>query len=452
MKKIIYRLAISYLGFWAKYKIKLTSPVIVGVTGSVGKSSFIYLLDSILAPRFKVKTTFHGNSEIGLPLEILNLRDKTGALLSWLEIFLLAPFKGFQKANYEYLIAEMGVDEPDEPKNMSYLLKTIQPDIGVFLTVSPAHTQQFMKVVDVRKGDAKEQLLRAIAKEKGLIVTTLNPNKVAIINSDSKYIKELIPQIKARLIRVGREKESDFQLTGYEVDLEGTKFEFQNQNKKYQITFDHQLLPKDFTYAILSAIATAQSLGVNIEDSINDLQNSYKSPPGRQSMLTGKKNSVLLDSSYNSSPDALQAFLEITKDIKVKGSKVGILGDMRELGEISSDEHKDAAKLASTTLDYIVTVGPLMKDYFVPELKKMGFPSKNIFSFNTSLGVGEFVAEKLLKRDDLVLIKGSQNTVFLEQAVKELMDNPEQANKLLCRQTKEWDDIRSKFFKQNTNS
>lgn len=436
MKQIFYHLFLWHLRFWAKYKLNQIKPQIIGVTGSVGKSSVVYSLDAVLSKHFKVKTTLHGNSETGLPLEILGLRKYLDnySLLTWAKLFVLVPLFAFKKESYQYLIAEMGVDEPTEPKNMSYLLKIIKPNIGIFLSVAPVHTEQFGSVA-------------AIAKEKGLLVTTLASDKTAIINTDYPEIKDLIPKIKSEIITVGQK--SDFSLIDYKVDLKGTNFEFTSQGKKYSLLFP-QMLFKEYGYNFLAVLACCQKVGISLATAISDLEQSFVLPPGRFSLISGVNNSLIIDSSYNSSPTALSASLNFVKDLKIKGRKIAILGDMRELGSLTEKEHTAIAPMVKKSVDMVVLVGPYMREHLYPALIKSGFPKDKIFGFLTA----ENVAEKLkdvIKKDDLILVKGSQNTIFLEEVVKGLMSDSKNSDKLLARQSAFWDKKRFDYFKSHPN-
>lgn len=452
MRKLIFNLVIFYLRVFAVWKLKRIKPLIIGVTGSIGKSSCVYLLNTILSTKFKTKATFHGNSETGLPLEILGLRKllENNSPLDWLKILLATPLASlFSQDSFDVLIAEMGVDEPFEPKNMSYLLKIIQPRIGVLLSIAPVHTEQFMAVVDLKKGDLERQLLEKIAQEKGLLVTTLDKTGTAIINIDSPYIRKLIPQIKAEVATVGETASSDFRLIDHRLSLSGSTFMVKVNDRTYQTKIRHLLLFREFGITMLSVLVVAKKLGLKIEDVIDRIEDGFEMPPGRQTVLAGKKNSLIIDSSYNCSPKTLEIFLETVSQLKVKGKKILVLGDMRELDELTASAHQQAACQAAKVADYIITIGPLMQQYFLPELIRLGFPKNQIDAFSTAEGVGQFIVDRLLSTGDLVLVKGSQNTIYLEEVVKQLMADPRKAHQLLCRQSEYWQSLREDFFKKH---
>ena len=155
---------------------------------------------------------------------------------------------------------------------------------------------------------------------------------------------------------------------------------------------------------------------------------------------------MIIDSSYNSSPAALLAAINLVKEVKIRGKKIGVLGDMKELGELAREEHEKVGKEAAKNFDFLVFVGPLMKKYAFPAALKAGFSEQKIFWFDKSKGVGEFVVKKLLDHDDLILIKGSQNTIFLEQVVYEIIKEKDKAKELLCRQSEYWEKTRKRFF------
>jgi len=455
IKEFLYLILLSILKAAVRKKIKTVQPQIVGVSGSVGKTSFIHLLHEVVQADFVTRTTFQANSEAGLPLGILGLREKLKGFdfLSWLKVLCFVPAAAFSRAkDFNLLIAEMGIDGPREPKNMSYLLKIVKPQIGVLLNVELVHTEQFLQVLPPAERDRKDRILALIAAEKGKIVTSLSPRAVAIVNGDSSYFKPLIAKIKAQLLTFGSAGNVDFRLTGHSCDLKGTVFEFIHQSAKYTLHLKNQHLFPAYGETIAAVVATAWTLGIPVNTSIDRLEKMFHLPPGRFSTLAGKKNSTILDSSYNSSPKALQAAIQLVGRLKVKGAKIAVLGDMRELGDLACREHQKIATLIQDHFEWAILIGPLLKQYTYPELIQLGFPQDKILVFKTAEGVGEVILTQILKNQDLVLVKGSQNTLYLETVVKSLLHKPESAQDNLCRQTDDWEKLRQRFFKAHPNN
>ena len=142
MRSFFVWLVLYYLKFFAKLSLVFHRPKIIGITGSVGKSSCRNAVYSILRAKFKnkVKVIKKGNSETGVPLGILGLEIKDYSFLGWLKVLTRVPFGLLYLRKTEYLVIEMGIDSPSAPKNMQYLLSIVKPDISVFLNVHPVHT------------------------------------------------------------------------------------------------------------------------------------------------------------------------------------------------------------------------------------------------------------------------------------------------------------------------
>ena len=372
MKKSLTLFVLYYLRFFARLKLKQISPIIIGVTGSAGKSSCVAAIEAVLKEKFKVKTTGTGNSESGIPLSILNLKMTDYSTWDWLRVLILAPFAKTEK--YDVLVAEMGIDELIWPKNMDYLLSIIQPKIGVFLNALPVHTMQMKSVEN-------------IFKEKSKLISSLPADGYAVINS------------------------------------------------KYQIpTKAKTVYFKDDGTPIPPAMSVGKIFGINT--SYQQLAASIQLPPGRWSIFKGINNSTIIDSSYNSSPTPTINALKKLSDIRNPKSEIrrhiAVLGDMRELGNLAGKYHKEVFILAKECADEIITVGPLFKKFV-----------KTKYQFETAFQAGQFLQD-FIKSGDVILFKGSQNTIFLETAVEMCLANKSDVSKL-CRRGKFWENKR-KFY------
>jgi len=438
MKQIFGRIILEYLRIFAKIKLRRIHPKIIGVTGSVGKTSAIHGLHTVISKKYKTKTTWKGNSESGIPLEILNIKLKDFSFMSWIRACIVAPMKAFDDESYEVLIVEMGVDAPTEPKNMEYLLKIISPDIGIILNVSAVHTAAFNGNVE------------AIAKEKGLLATRMDVSKTAIVNGDEHLLQDIQKDIQAEILLFGRGKNAVLRFTGYSLNKFTTRFTFEAEGKPYALKFIDQLFFEEYGYIFSAILLGAWKLDISFADAIHTLEKEYRLPSGRLSIIKGEKHSTIIDSSYNASPAAVAAVLNLIKNVHVSGKKIVVLGDMRELGILEEEKHKEIGVFATQSGEYIILVGPNMKRYALPAILATGFPKDHVFSFDTAKDVGQFIIKNILKRNDLIVVKGSQNTIFLETVVYDLMKEKGKAHELLCRQSQYWQHVRKKFF-QNPN-
>ena len=516
LKTKIISLYLTYLRLAAKIQLWKIKPKIIAVTGSAGKSSATNAIFAILKDFYSCKESRETNSETGLPLNILGLKLDGYNLSDWIKASLLVPIKlitNWQK--YDYYIAELAVDSPDEPKNMSYLLRFIKPGVAVFLNVFPVHTMQFENGWRRRhpgRKFTKKKLVDLLALEKGLLITTLGRDKTAIVNRDDKRVWQIAanlappvilspascgaknpPGVATKVLCFGRHAESDLRILDYQLKDQGSLFAFQYQDSKATLILKY-CLPQYYASTFAAAILTAIAAGIDFSQAVLSLQKNFRLPPARSSIIAGIKGTTLIDSSYNSSKIPLLGMLDLLGSWPTKKEKIAVLGDMRELGDQAKSEHEEIAAKAVAVADRLVLIGPLMKKYALPIIKHKfrtfvilrnkvtkdplrfldsvgdsSFPSTpfrigkqsfdsvhdqnntrreirvkktcSVYWFANVWQAGDFLLKKLAG-GEVVLIKGSQNEIFLEIVTKALMKDKDQAKKLLCRQTPFWEQRR----------
>ncbi len=422
-----------YLRVLAKIQLRKIKPLIIGIGGSSGKSSLSRLIYLILSDRFKVLYSEGKNNETGIPLTILRNNLAGYSNLDWIKALILAPLiLVFDWTRFDVYVAEMGIDSPKEPKNMSYLLKIINLDVGVLTNVSFEHSQYFEEEGKGKNLEEKErEIFKLTSEQELLLLNSIGKEKTAILNLDDKVISDAGDKLGCKKITVSREK-SDFRIIRVTSSLYGFEVEFEHLNKGYTIKIK-QPLTEHFSYSIVLAVAVCFSLGVKITDSISSIEDKFSLPAGRMTVFPGVGNSTIIDSSYNSSPLPLSDMLDFLKNCKAK-RKVAILGDMRELGILSKKLHEEAASKILRTANAAILIGPLMKEYAYPILKKSNFKVESFDNFTQAKGY----IRDLIEEGDLVLVKGSQNTLFLERVVEMLLKNVTDKEKL-CRRGEFWD-------------
>lgn len=435
MKFFLTQIVLLYIRFFAKLQLKKINPQIIGVGGSSGKTSTAWFISLILSKKYEVKHSKGKNSETGIPLNILNLDLKEAGLRDWLRVLIMAPMRVITDyKKYDVYVVEMGIDSPKKPKNMEYLLGIVKPHMGVITNISVEHSFNFDPFVDSKDfTKRKEEILSLIAREEGQLLKSINESGISVVNLDDSLISDLLP-LKSKIVTVSAKVPSaDFYISSIKISKEQFEVNFTFLKDDYRITVPRPL-PKYFAYSFVLSIAAAFSFGISVQDSIDLLISGFELPPGRFSIFKGIKNTTIIDSSYNSSLEAAVGALEVIPQISENRRKVGVLGDMRELGSLSKIQHELMAREIPKNLDFVILIGPMTKSYVAPVLEKSGFEYKSFESYKEA----KTQIEGLIKKNDVVLVKGSQNTLFLERVVEMLLLDSKDSDKL-CRRGKFWD-------------
>lgn len=407
--------------------LKKYSPRIIGVTGSVGKTSAKEAIFAVLAGHFRVRRNEKNyNNEIGIPLTIISAASGSSSIFGWLKVFLKWIAIIILPLEYpEVLILEMGADRPGDLK---YLTDFVKLEVGVLTDVSASHLEFFKN-------------LESIAREKITIIKTLNEKGLAIINVDNPILAGLKDQAKSSLITVGFSKEAEMQATDPALvysgetgaEIKGMSFKLNYRGTSIPVRLNN-VLARHQIYPALFAAAAGTWLGLNLVEIGAALENFFP-PCGRLNLISGIKNTFIIDDTYNASPASTQAALETLGEISAP-RKIAVLGDMLELGGETQFGHKKVAqKFLEIKGDVIFLVGERML-FAEEELLKNKFPKENIFLFENPMEAGKKLQE-IIREGDLILAKGSQG-MRMEKVVEEIMAHPQKAPELLCRQNSQW--------------
>ncbi|MDO8425152.1 MAG: Mur ligase family protein [bacterium] len=430
----------SLLAFLARAVVRRQQPLIVGITGSVGKTSAREAIRAVLDADWDVRAAPKNyNNEIGLPVAIIGGRAPGRSPWRW--VALLARGKWYAAVRGlrypEALVLEYGADHPGD---LSYLLRIARPHVAVVTAVGAAHTE-FFKSVD------------RVASEKRKLVSVLSRDDIAVLNRDDIHVWAMTERTKARVISYGTHEDADVRGIEYRVTSGA-----QGVRDKEQGTTGGFVLPGGMTFKIvaggatvpvhlpgclgaghmhaaLAAAAVGLGLGMHLVE-ISHALRQYQPAPGRMRIIPGIKETALLDDSYNASPLAVAVALHALEQRTVPGRAIAVLGDMLELGTLTIQEHERIGRLAAAqSLAYLICVGAASRQT-AAAARAAGMPADRILEFSRAQEAGRFVQD-LLAPGDVVLIKGSQG-VRLERIVRELMADPLRAPALLCRQDRAW--------------
>lgn len=445
MKKIIqFKLKIFAKIILAKYK-----PDVIGITGSVGKTSAKEAVYAALSSKFNARRNIKNyNNEIGLPLTVIGADSPGKSVFGWLAVFFKAlKLVLIRDENYPgILILEMGVDRPGD---MDYLNSIVKCKIGIVTLIGPVHLEFFGAIGNIQK-------------EKGKLISSLPKSGRAVLNYDDEKVRQMSKLTEAAALTYGFDENAD-------VRAQEAVFSFSNIADKsefgaleplangasaaklagisFKLSYGGStapvLLPNVIGYAAVYAALAGAAVGVvyglNLVE-ISQALRKFNSPRGRMNLINGIKNTLIIDDTYNSSPQSSIAALEITGKVPLaKGARrFAVLGDMLELGGYSEQGHKEVGRRAvKDKIDKLIVVGERARD-IARGAEKAGMLADNIFHFARAEEAGKFIQERI-NEGDLVLVKGSQG-MRMEKIVKEIMAEPLRSKELLVRQDEMWED------------
>lgn len=441
MKAFFAKVILKYLQTLTRYYVKRNKIDIFGLTGSVGKTTLTIALYAVLSKKYKVGMTFREgqglNSESGIPFAILDVHVEGYSPVDWVK-YLIAATKNFffKKSEYDKFIIEMGVDKPGD---MDFILSMTRADLGIFLSISKVHTENFERLLKEKKSD--EELLDLVFQEKAKVIKSLEEDGWAVLNYDEPMIRSLEKYTRAQTITFGLSKGADVRGISKEITTEKFEAEIYYKDQKETIKVAHYLLNKQTFSTLLAAITVGITYEIPLDECIDAVER-LKLPPGRMTKLEGIRDTVIIDSSYNASCLSMLEALDNLALFKSR-KKLAVLGDMRELGVESKSEHEEIAERAVEVADEIILIGPAMKNFFIPKAIELGFDKKKLHQFDNPWKALDYIREELIKGGEAILIKGSQNTLFLELIVEGIMRDKSKADELLCRRGSFWDKKRS---------
>lgn len=392
---------------------------IVAVAGSVGKTSTKLAIADLLSQTLRVQhQTGNYNDRVTVPLIFFGHSEPNIMnIFAWFKIFSANSKIVKGKYPYDIVVIELGTDGPGFMQEFAYL----QPELAVVTAVAPEHMEYF-------------KTLHAVAAEE---LKVFDFAKAVLVNGDDVPGKYLAGRKFLEYSTLSNR--AQYYAKAATQDLKGQRLDIMLPSAQLKAVSVQYIGQHGAKFA-LAAAAVGDILGLKPVDLTTGLQQLHHFG-GRMQVLPGIKDSQIIDDTYNASPLAVKAALDVLYSAKAK-QRIAILGDMNELGDMSSSAHREVGEYCDPKkLTYVVTIGKESKKYLAPTAKKQGCKVK---SFLSPYEAGEFV-KSILKDGAVVLAKGSQNGVFAEEAIKSLLADPADASKLV-RQSKYWLSVKQKQF------
>lgn len=335
---------------------------VIGITGSVGKSTTKELIAEVISQRYRtMKSPGNRNNEIGLPLTMLSIG------------------RGHQRA-----VLEMGFYVPGE---IAFLCEIALPKIGVITNISPVHAE--------RAGS-----IEAIAQGKSELVQALPKDGVAILNYDDPLVKAMAEKTQARVFFYGLDPSSDLWADQIESKgLKGITLKLHHGGEDFILRAP--LIGHHSVHTILRAAAVGLIEGLSWQEIARGIQQGRNQL--RMVAIQTARGALIIDDSYNASPDSTIAALNLLADMK--GRKIAVLGDMLELGPYEKEGHEKVGLRAAEVCDALIAIGERSK--ITAQAARQGGLSPTAITWMESVAQAIEFLKPRLQKGDTVLVKGS---------------------------------------------
>jgi UDP-N-acetylmuramoyl-tripeptide--D-alanyl-D-alanine ligase len=341
----------------------ITAPV-VAITGSTGKTTTKQMLVTILKGQMKV---LHG--------------EKSNTV--WGNAVILSQYD-----DHEVIVLECGMDMKGE---IAWHVNSVDPDLGILLNVGHVHAEKIGSIEEIY--EEKKDLADYMERTGKPLVLNVDDERLARIEKSYKEDSEIIT--------FGTRENVDFQIVNPKVDSFGTHFSFKYYDNTMEV--DLKVFGEGYVYNAMAAIIAANRLGVSIDNCIKWV-GLFENSDARFETLEYKNNVIIVNDAYNANPTSMDMSLKTFHSLYGSSDyhKIVVLGDMKELGEVSSRKHKELGeKVRGYNFDEVYYVGEMFADFGVGE--RLESADEAAAMLNSNL-------ETLRDRKVVILLKGSNGT------------------------------------------
>jgi UDP-N-acetylmuramoyl-tripeptide--D-alanyl-D-alanine ligase len=349
---------------------------VIGITGSVGKSTTKELVADVLSTRYRtLRNPGNLNNEIGLPLTLLRLGP------------------GYQRA-----VLEMGFYVPGE---ISQLCDLALPSVGVLTNIGTVHAERAGSQEAIARG--KSELVQALPAA---------PNGTAILNYDDPLVRAMAGQTRARVFFYGLDPSAELWADEVEgLGLEGIHFRLHYHGEMLHMRVP--LIGHHSVHTALRAAAVGLTEGLTWGEIVEGLRTGQTQL--RLVAVRTENGALLLDDSYNASPESTMAALNMLGELQ--GRRIAVLGDMLELGQYEREGHERVGGRAAQVADLLVAVGEVSK-IIARSARQSGLKPTQV-TWVPDVAQAIEVLKPILKEGDVVLVKGSHG-LRMDRIVSEL--------------------------------
>lgn len=337
--------------------------LVVGITGSVGKTTTRRMIHSILSTKFDgIQSPKNFNNRFGVPFSVLQL-----------------------EGHHEFAVFELGAAGEGQIRELA---DVVAPEVGIITAIAASHLSGF-------------GTLAKVAATKAELIAGLPESGFAVLNGDDAAVREIGSQAKCTTFYVGEGAENDLRATDVAVGQDSLSFTADGARFTVPAVGRHHLT------AALAGIVVAREVGLDIDEIHEGL--SRFTPANGRCQIKNAGDVTLIDDTYNSNPRSVRAASDLLEDWPVAARKILILGDMLELGETAADLHYDTGEyIGEAGIDQLIAVGEFADD-LVSGAIQSGMSSNRIATCRDH-SVLTTVLDCWLQPEDVVLVKGSRST------------------------------------------
>ncbi len=358
----------------AEYKRSLYNIPVIGITGSVGKTSTKDMVANVIKQKYKtLKTRKNNNGQIGLPFTILSMQDE------------------------EVLVVEMGMNHFGEMRKLTNIAK---PNICVFTNIGTSHIGNLGSRENILK--AKMEILEGIE------------NPTIILNNDNDLLHKwnIENKNKMNIKTFGIDQKSDLNAENINLEENYSTFYCNINGKDEKINVP--VGGEHFILNSLCAITVGLLLNIEIDKIKNGIEN-FELTEKRMDITEIKNGVKIINDAYNASLESMKASLKVLSQFK-NGRKIAVLGDMFELGEYSKELHeKVGEEVIKNNIDILICSG--QNSQYIVEKAKEQIKPENIYYKEDKEDILE-ILKNIVKKDDVILFKASNGMKFYEIAEK----------------------------------
>ena len=406
-KKRFYFIAAGYFRFFANHAFKKWHPRVIAVTGSVGKTTMLHMMEYQIGKR--AHYSHNANSAFGIAFDLVGIKKGvTGSKLKWLYLIFAVPLKSLTfKHTEEFYVVEIDGERPHETE---FLAKWLKPEVTLWISLGRSHAIQYEKQVETGEF---EDIDRAITHEFAMLPQYTT--KKIYIDGDIYLMTKSMEKVKkhhhipAEVIECYKSDLKKYFVTPTSTDftIKDTTFHFASPQ------------PKDLTIQLVMLEKLCKYLKIKLKTDFSKMS----LPPGRSSYFKGKNGLTLIDSSYNVHLISVESILDMIKSMGTK-HKWLVIGDMIEQGKIEGEEHaKLADAIKNTKPEKVILVGRRTKKYTYPLLNKS---SIDVIALDNVKQALKYIEDNT-KGYEVLVFKGSQ---YLEWLVEKLLADESDADKL----------------------